>query len=91
MVVGNMVICVLFLLLISGFFSDKFDLANFKSKYIALYLKSISRILKGTDFGVYLVTLIYRLNWSYHSIPLHDNILLEQLNTTGVKGSYYNN
>ena len=66
MVVGNMVMCVLFLLLISGFFSDKFDLANFKSKDIALYLKSISRILKGTD----LVTLIYRVNWSYHSIRL---------------------
>ena len=44
----------------------------------------------GTDFQVYLVTLVYRLNGSFHSLSLQDNVLLEQLDTTAIKWSYNN-
>ena len=40
------------------------------------------RNLEMTDFQVYLVTLIYRLNCSYRSLSFQGNVLLEKLNTT---------
>ena len=46
-----------------------------------------SKILKGTDFQVYLVLLFI----GYLSLSLHNNVLLEQVDTTAMKRSYYNN
>ena len=46
--------------------------------YVRGFLKSTSGTYKWTDFQVYLVTLIYRLNCSYRSLSFHGNVLLEQ-------------
>ena len=45
------------------------------------FLKSTSGT-EMTDFLVYLVTLIYRLNCSYRSLSFQGNVLLEKLITT---------
>ena len=51
-----------------------------------------NREFDGDRFEVYLVNRIYRFNRTYHCISLQDsdNVLLEVLNVTVVKQSYYN-